>query len=1112
MALALAASLPTVVLTPDVAGSYLLGLAAITLAIAGRMIHRNSTSPTPWLLAEAGGVLLLLSLVTRGVHGAIVNEPFPFPSPADGLALLGYLFLIACGLLLAHRRQALRGTADAIGALVLGLFIAIPFWLIVIVPYLEQPNYSSMHRAVNISNSLVDIALFTVFARLATGPGKRNSSYYLFTSAIMSIIVLDILAVLESVNIIHAEALLMLLAALGYTLFAASTADPRMDQLDDHPDPRDPRLTGSRAITVSLGFIVVGIGVTIYLFESHGSAGLLPGAMVLAATTLTVVRIMLLFRSRERLGDFEHLVTNLQQDLLAQPDPRRLEVLARTYLRRLLGSAIRTIDYEPDREVANAHENLLDDLELVLPMPGRELNTHGALVVTLSRRPDTAESLGIRSVAAHIALSAQALELHQISLEKEMDQRFRTLIEQSSDLILILGGQDRIHFASPSAEPMLGRSPQGIEGDSALDLIAEDHRQLVKLALENAAGSQIWRTTDPIRLVTADGSERWAQASIRHLDKNTDGDRAVLTLRDVTFEWKAEAKLRQSEARFKALVQHSSDLVAVLDDVGRFIYVSPSSEGLLGVPAEELIGLPAMDFIAPDQRNAVTVRVLGDVAGKGVPQHMELQAISTDGHPVILDATVTDLSHDPAVGGVVINARDITVSHKLESDLRFAAYHDSLTGLANRLLLMKKIEETRQDDTIAGIALLFIDLDDFKTINDGLGHAVGDEVLNLVASRLRTVLRLRDTAARLGGDEFAVLLTECYSDDDVIALADRVLAAISEPIDLAERELHISASVGISVAWGDRPSPTTMLRDADSAMYKAKQGGKNRAELFESSLQETAMDRLELSTDLRSAIETGELFLLYQPIVNLETEAIVGLEALVRWEHPTRGTLGPNMFIELAEQTGLIVPLGRWVLREALRQVAAWDVAGLDSPKMSVNISARQLGDSQLMEDIIGSLSTYGIAPDRLCIEVTESLLIDETEFTMGRLRDIHTIGVALAVDDFGTGYSSLSYLRRYPFDRLKIDRAFVQALGEGASRERDLEIVRAIVDLAARLDVDVVAEGIETDTEWQILRSLGCSLGQGFYFSRPVPPEEIAPQLTSTNGHAPQAIESAKA
>jgi len=475
---------------------------------------------------------------------------------------------------------------------------------------------------------------------------------------------------------------------------------------------------------------------------------------------------------------------------------------------------------------------------------------------------------------------------------------------------------------------------------------------------------------------------------------------------------------------------------------------------------------------------------------------MELQAISAQGHPLVLDATITDLSHDPAVGGVVINARDITVSHKLESDLRFAAYHDSLTGLANRLLLMKKIEETRHDESVAGIALLFIDLDDFKTINDGLGHTAGDEVLNLVASRLRSVLRLHDTAARLGGDEFAVLLTECYSDEDVMTLAERVLRTLREPIVLGDRELHISASVGISVAWGDRPSPTTMLRDADAAMYKAKQAGKNRAELFETSLQETAMERLELSADLRSAIDTEELFLVYQPIVDIETGATVGLEALVRWQHPTRGVLGPGSFIELAEQTGLIVPLGRWVIREACRQLAEWREAGLFTPKTSVNISARQLSDPDLIPNLVDALATHRLDASQLCIEVTESLLIDETEHTMQRLRGLHAVGVALAVDDFGTGYSSLSYLRRYPFDRLKIDRTFVAALGEGTSHERDIEIVRAIVDLAARLDVDVVAEGIETEHEADLLLSLGCLLGQGFLYSRPVPAADLLERL----------------
>ncbi len=732
-----------------------------------------------------------------------------------------------------------------------------------------------------------------------------------------------------------------------------------------------------------------------------------------------------------------------------------------------------------------------------------------ALLIETGRAPIRHDRQSLVALAREIGFAHLGVRL----VEQRTTRRYEALVENSSDIVGVLNTDGRIVYVSPAVERALGIEPDVLLDESFISLVNEDDQSTVAAALATLIEGHDKELVTEARLETASDRTGWFELSMADRRSATDIDGVVINARDITERRQAEAQLTKSEARFKALVQHSSDLVAVLDEVGRFIYVSPSSHPLLGVAAEQLIGQPAIDYIAPEQRNAVSVRIASEVNGKGVPQHMELQAVSVDGHPLILDATITDLSHDPAVGGVVINARDITVSHKLESDLRFAAYHDSLTGLANRLLLMKKIEETRLDDTIAGIALLFIDLDDFKTINDGLGHAVGDEVLNLVASRLRSVLRLRDTAARLGGDEFAVLLTECYSDDDVTALAGRVLAAIREPIELADREVHMTASVGISVAWGERPSPTTMLRDADSAMYKAKQAGKDRAELFESSLQETAMERLELSTDLRSAIETEELFLLYQPIVDLDTEELVGLEALVRWEHPTRGTLGPAVFIELAEQTGLIVPLGRWVLREACRQLSAWDAAGLTPPKMSVNVSARQLGDPEIIADILTSLSDHDLTPDRLCIEVTESLLIDETEFTMKRLRDINMIGVALAVDDFGTGYSSLSYLRRYPFDRLKIDRAFVQALGEGASRERDLEIVRAIVDLASRLDVDVVAEGIETATEWQILRSLGCELGQGFHFSRPVPPEDIAPLLASVNGRSSaEALDAAQA
>ena len=1081
---------------------------------------------------------MFLAAIGRFIHGIIIGAGSPFPSPADGLYLVGYLLFLVGAIQFLRARETQPDRDGWIDALIVGAAFAVLEWVVILLPYLQRTDAPASARVLNAIYSLLTIALLTVTFRVIHAPGHREPSYYLLGAAVFSFLLSDVLSTVEfAYN--WQDDLGLLLTLPTYALFVAALYHPSVSRLTDAPEEQAPQLSLVRAASLAAASIVPAISL---LADLRSKDGPNPEALVAASFIMAVLvtyRLYQLGQARELMATRAEQLRMAGELLIAATSNDAVNMGMVNAVVGLTNSAVERVEIvagygsqaesvihtspgamiRPDTNQASSvrtlsdgtvHTRWPDGVESVALRVGLDTED-GVWLVVYGGPLDHSEHIALTSLVREASLARRAIAATSALAKEETERRMEALVTNSSDMFVVLGRAGmNISFVSPAVRKLLGHEPEEIVGQDMPGLV---HSEDVDGLNEAIGRSNSTPQTVEFRLRASSGEWLWFDGRVTDQEADPYVEGVVINAREASERRRAQEQLTQSEARFKALVQHSSDLVAVLDDVGRFIYVSPSSQGLLGVPSEELIGLPAVDFIAPEQRNAVSVRIIGDMAGKGVPQHMELRAVSADGHPLILDATVTDLSHDPAVGGVVINARDITVSHKLESDLRFAAYHDSLTGLANRLLLMKKIEETRQDDAIAGIALLFIDLDDFKTINDGLGHAVGDEVLNLVASRLRTVLRLRDTAARLGGDEFAVLLTECYSDDDVIALAGRVLSAIAEPIDLADRELHISASVGISVAWGDRPSPTTMLRDADAAMYKAKQGGKNRAELFESSLQETAMDRLELSTDLRSAIETGELFLHYQPIVNLESEAIVGLEALVRWEHPTRGTLLPGVFIELAEQTGLIVPLGRWVLREALRQLSAWDAAGLESPKMSVNLSARQLGDGQLMEDIIGALSTYNITPDRLCIEVTESLLIDETEFTMERLRDIHTVGVALAVDDFGTGYSSLSYLRRYPFDRLKIDRAFVQALGEGASRERDLEIVRAIVDLASRLDVDVVAEGIETDTEWQLLRSLGCGLGQGFYFSRPVPPEEIAPQLATTNGHLPsKAIEAAKA
>jgi diguanylate cyclase (GGDEF)-like protein/PAS domain S-box-containing protein len=1123
----LAASLILVLVDPTTRHAIAQPLILVGLVISWVRIRQMQTQhKRAWQYFAGGGTLMFIGGAVRVVHATVAHVDRPLPSPADVLYYAGYAcFILGALELLRKRSDASRDTDAWLDALIVVGAIGICLWAVGLEHYAIDHTIPLAERAVNLGYSCLTLILVAVSIRVVHAPGNRPPSYYFMGVSMALFVLSDLFTTMEYAKGTELGIGIILTIPI-WTFFLATLYHPTMESLTDTPPDHEPRLGLGRFVLLGVAQLIPPVFLTLQVTRvaSMSRPFLVCAAFVM--TVLVLARLTLLIRNRDSLLDRGESLREVAEELSEVVDLNGIYEIGVQRIRdicdagKIAGAAIveegtRGMHVMAadgpgwnvmlDQITSWAHEQIGDG-----SVAGVQIKTFEGTRYALAEVQEhpltllvirTCEILDRHDRQALLALAREVGFAHRgvRLVEQRTKRRYEALVENSSDIVAVLDETRRMSYVSPAARTALGQDPSEILGREFDLLVAQSSKSMFQAAISTVSGGRQVEATEELQLVDVSGASKWFELHIADRRSETDIGGIAINARDITERRQADVALRQNEARFKALVQHSSDLVAVLDDVGRFIYVSPSSLGLLGVPADDLIGVSALDFIAPEQRNAVTIRIVSDVAGKGVPQHMELQALSVDGHPLILDATLTDLSHDPAVGGVVINARDITVSHKLESDLRFAAYHDSLTGLANRLLLMKKIEETRQDDTIAGIALLFIDLDDFKTINDGLGHAAGDEVLNLVASRLRGVLRLRDTAARLGGDEFAVLLTECYSDDDVTALAGRVLSAISEPIDLADRELHISASIGISVAWGDRPSPTTMLRDADAAMYKAKQAGKNRAELFESSLQETAMDRLELSTDLRSAIETGELFLLYQPIVDLATEAIVGLEALVRWEHPTRGTLGPGVFIELAEQTGLIVPLGRWVLREACRQMAEWDGTGLATPKMSVNLSARQLGDSQLIEDLVGSLADHGISPDRMCIEVTESLLIDETEFTMERLRAIHEVGVSLAVDDFGTGYSSLSYLRRYPFDRLKIDRAFVQAMGDGGgSRERDIEIVRAIIDLATRLEVDVVAEGIETETEWHLLQSLGCGLGQGFYFDRPIPPTEIAPKLAA--------------
>ena len=548
-----------------------------------------------------------------------------------------------------------------------------------------------------------------------------------------------------------------------------------------------------------------------------------------------------------------------------------------------------------------------------------------------------------------------------------------------------------------------------------------------------------------------------------------------------------EVHRRTSEARFGSLVQHASDLITVLDASGLVVYQSPSIERVLGYTPDELVGTRFERLLQPGEEGRLPL-VLADPATHAAgTEALACSLRHKDGEVRQFEVLYTDLLDDENVHGVVLNSRDVSERKVFEEQLAHQAFHDPVTNLANRALFVERVRHAvpraRRED--ARLAVIFIDLDDFKTINDSLGHAAGDAVLLEVAKRLDASIRPSDTAARFGGDEFAVLLEDVGSAQDAADTAERILEAVGAPLRLEGKELFVRCSLGISIAEGDGAAGADeLIRNADAAMYIAKRDGKGGYRLFEPAMHEGVLERLELRADLQRAMTAGQLELYYQPLVHLSNGGASGVEALLRWHHPERGMLGPDTFIPLAEEMGLIVPIGRWVLREACRQARQMQtLLPADPPlSMSVNLSVKQLQHSDIAADVRDALAESGLAARSLTLEITESVLMTDTDLAVQRLEELKQLGVRLAMDDFGTGYSSLSYLSRFPVDILKMDRSFLR---DGASPTASA-LASAVIALGETLQLEVVAEGIEFPEQWLGLRELGCGSGQGFLFAQP--------------------------
>jgi diguanylate cyclase (GGDEF)-like protein/PAS domain S-box-containing protein len=680
---------------------------------------------------------------------------------------------------------------------------------------------------------------------------------------------------------------------------------------------------------------------------------------------------------------------------------------------------------------------------------------------------------------------------------REREEWFRSLVQRSWDLLAVLDRNGRITYLSPSHINALGRSLETIAtaGD---ELLHPDDIERVVQAFRDAVERPDVPVHVQYRMLHADNTWRYFDTTYTNLLNEPTVAGVVMNAREVTEAVEAINALRASEERFATLVRYSSDVVLVTqsDDVIR--YVSPAVDYVLGYTEAEFLEHPLASYVHPDDREGWDTHLAEVLDYPGREHTLELRLRHADGRWRWMEAHAVNLLEDPSLKGVVLHLHDISERRVAETELEHQALHDPLTGLPNRALVLDRLGRglARNARSHMYTAVLFIDVDRFKSVNDSLGHASGDDLLVSVAARLRASLRESDTVARLGGDEFVVLLEDVQQQAVALEVGDKILDAMRRPFQLFGRELFVTASIGLAVSTGDHDTPESMVRDADAAMYVAKGRGRNRLELFDEAIRIRAVNHLEVENDLHRALDRGELRLDYQPAFHLETDTIVDVEALLRWDHPRNGLMPPADFIGVAEETGVIVDIGHWIIDEACRQVRAWRDEGSSLRTLWVNLSARQLAGNDLPDIIDDALVRHGLPHDALGLELTESALIEEAEGAGNMLRALEEIGVRLAIDDFGTGYSSLLYLQRYHVDVLKVDRSFVNGLGTSAD---DTAITSAVISLGHNLGMEVSAEGVETPTQLAHLRDLRCDTACGYYLVRPTTPDAVTELLRAS-------------
>ena len=968
-------------------------------------------------------LLFGLGAWVRSAHGALAGIDYPFPSPADLLFVPAYWLFARAIMLFERSRSKEPSFESSIDALIPAAAGTVLIWVTVFGPYVTDPNRPVEERLLNGVYFCLILVLLTATLKLIVTPGIRVMAYRLLSTAVVLFFASDLLGTVAIAN--GWDTKLFTISALPTaTLFCIAVLHRSARHSVDAPVDAEAQLGTARLVMFAVALLIPPM-VTLFEFQVMGEREPFDMAFIVVSSVvmvgLVLVRMHRLVRARERMAARERALRKASERLVAAGSVNALNT-----------------------EAAEALVTVID-------------------------------SAAVQSAGLAVLLDDGSYEVATVDVGAEIVQP-----------------GDRIMFS------------EGVD-DRVGDLLWSGHSDDQERDLYGAPFS-VPEENDRILFAYTDTSiDRHDRRAFESLGREIGLARRGLLAAQMI-------ERSRTERRFESLVQNSSDIVIVTDCDLVATYASPALETHLGWKVSDLLGTRITEIVPESERETVLTNLGKLIDSSPSAARIELAVNDADGRRRLIDITVTDLTKHPEVEGYVLNGRDVTEATQLKADLMHAAYHDALTGLPNRTQFTSDVTRSLREVHESHPAVLFVDLDDFKTINDGLGHAAGDQVLRTVAGRLADAAGPNDVAARLGGDEFALLVPDGSDVEAIEALAYRVLDRIREPVDVDGRQMTTSASMGIVVATGAM-SAEAVQRNADVAMYRAKAAGKGRFERFEDHMQTHALERLELKADLRRAIDNDELELDYQPIVDLDGLRTSSVEALVRWRHPTRGRVRPDEFIPLAEETGLIHPLGLWVLDEACGQLADWrrdpSTAHL---KVAVNLSARQLPEPNLPEEIAQTIARHEIPASQITIEITENVLMDESDFTARRLREVHDLGVSLAIDDFGTGYSSLGYLQRYPFDVLKIDRTFVSGMDQPGP---NAEVAAAIIDLASRLDVQTVAEGIETEPELAALTGLGCTCGQGYLLSKPVTPSEISDRLraekpltdTELNGIAPATV-----